>query len=172
MVPILSPFFKPTKSSIGLILGFYAHHDKNYPLFVRRVVPCAAVRVRILFYTRASLTPIQIPCFDQPSVNVCVFFQRAQLGAARHIVLSRLHYSIEPSFCMSPLLRVQNHQYIATLCRRWLCVFCSKSRAQWLCVDAHFVQSLVRRCVLVKRAVNKQCAQTHMQCVDRQVRIC
>ena len=32
----------------------------------------AAMRVRILFYTRASLTPIQIPCFDEPSVNVCV----------------------------------------------------------------------------------------------------
>ena len=37
VVSILSPFFKPTKSSIGLILGFFAHHDKNYPLFVRRV---------------------------------------------------------------------------------------------------------------------------------------
>ena len=99
------------------------------------------MRVRILFYTRASLTPIQIPCFDEPSVNVCVFFQRAQqLRAARHIVLSRLHYSIEPSLRISPLLRVQNNQYSATLCRRWLCAFRSKSRAQCLCVGAHFVK--------------------------------
>ena len=30
------------------------------------------MRVRILFYTHASLIPIQIPCFDEPSVNVCV----------------------------------------------------------------------------------------------------
>ena len=51
---------------------FWVIHAEGYEGAWGSTEKRAAMRVRILFYTRASLTPIQIPCFDEPSVNVCV----------------------------------------------------------------------------------------------------